>query len=119
MAAPVSIADEFQRRRKATWHAIRWWLLIAVVSVLSMVAMSMRYDGMFQTEYLRVASSLFLLVMVCGAAVALQIRRLYRCPRCSSIPIRTIYGWRDEFGKEVRDVEWNPSSCPTCHALLR
>jgi hypothetical protein len=93
--------------------------LIAVVSVLSMVAMSMRYDGAFQTEYLRVTSSLFLLVMVCGAAVALQMRRLYRCPRCSSIPIRTIYGWRDEFGKEVHDVEWNPSSCPTCHALLR
>ena len=119
MAAPVSSADEFQRRRKATWRAIRWWFLVAVVSVLSMGVMSIRYDRAFETGYLRAAISLFLLVLICGVVIALQIRRLYRCPRCSSIPIRTVYGWRDDFGKEARDVEWNPSSCPTCHAPLR
>jgi membrane protein YdbS with pleckstrin-like domain len=119
MAAPLSSAAEFQRRRKATWRAIRWWLLVAVASVLSMAAMSIRYDDAFESEYLRAASSLFLIVVICGVAIAIQVRRLYRCPRCRSIPIRTAYGWRDEFGKEARDVEWNPSSCPTCHAPLR
>jgi len=84
-----------------------------------MAALSIRYDRAFEGEHLRAASSLFLIVVICAAVIALQIRRLYRCPRCSSIPIKTAYGWRDEFGKEVRDVEWNPSSCPTCHAPLR
>jgi hypothetical protein len=119
MTAQLSTIDEFQRRRKGTWRAIRWWLLTTIVSVLLMVAMSIRWDGTSETLYLRVGSSLFILVVICGAAVTLQIRRLYRCPRCGSIPIKTAYGGRDEFGNEVRDVQWNPSSCPTCRAPLR
>lgn len=119
MAAQPSTIDEFQRRRKATWRAIRWWLLTAIVSVLLMAAMSIRWDGTSEALYLRAGGSLIIVVIACGAAMAFQVRRLYRCPRCGAIPIKTVYGWRDEFGNDVRDLQWNPSSCPTCQALLR
>jgi hypothetical protein len=119
MAAQLSTIDEFQRRRNRTWRAIRWWLLTAIGSVLLMAAISIHWGGTSEALYLRVGSSLIILAMVCGAAVAFQIRRLYRCPRCGSIPIKTVYGWRDQFGNEARDVQWNPSSCPTCQAPLR
>jgi hypothetical protein len=66
-----------------------------------------------------VGSFLLLLVTLCLAITYFRVRKLYRCPRCNHVPTRTAFGWRDEFGREAKDVQWNPAERPTCHASLR
>ena len=38
----------------------------------------------------------------------LIIRRMYRCPVCNNVPMRTVPGWKNEFGAEPRDIARNP-----------
>lgn len=119
MSADESTITEFQKRRRATWHAIRWWLLIGVAAIVALVMLSVTNTGAFDDKQINAGLLMILLFVGCAAAVALQVRRLYRCPRCNAVPMRTTPGWYDKFGKEGRDVEWNPSECPTCRAPLR
>jgi hypothetical protein len=73
----------------------------------------------FDANAVRVGSVLILVVAGCLAVAYIQIRRLYRCPRCNRVPTRIAFGWGDEFGSEPRDVQWNPAECPACHARFR
>jgi hypothetical protein len=111
-----SIAEEFQRRRLATWRSIRWWLLTAAIALAGMVWI---VAGQVDTITTEAGSLLLLLVSMCLAIAYFRVRKLYRCPRCNKVPTRTAFGWRDEFGREVNDVQWNPVECPACHAILR
>jgi hypothetical protein len=111
-----SIAQEFQRRRLATWRAVRWWLLTAAIALVGMVRIA---AGTFDATTTEVGSLLLLLVSLCLAITYCRVRKLYRCPRCNEVPTRTAFGWRDEFGREAKDVQWNPAECPACHASLR
>jgi hypothetical protein len=70
-------------------------------------------------EHLRIGVLLIIVFVVCVGAIYIQVRRIYRCPRCNKVPIETIYGWRSELGTEARDIQWNPSECPNCGAPLR
>jgi hypothetical protein len=111
-----SIAQEFQRRRLATWQAVRWWLLTAAIASVGIVWIA---AGTFEATTTEVGSFLLLLVTLCLAITYFRVRKLYRCPRCNHVPTRTAFGWRDEFGREAKDVQWNPAECPICHASLR
>lgn len=119
MIQPSACATEFQSRRKATWRAIRWWLLIAAVCIISIVALLCNAYGPLDDIRIKDGLILMLVTVVCGLIINFNVRRLYRCPRCNSVPVRGTPGWRDEFGREARDVLWNPLECPTCGARLR
>ncbi len=62
---------------------------------------------------------MLLAVSLCLLVAYVQVRRLYRCPRCNAVPMRTAFGWADELGVEPRDVQWNPAECPVCHVRFR
>ena len=119
MSAPASIPVEFQRRRKATWGAIRGFLSVAVLSVVSLFALPFVEAPSNVEQHLRIGVLLILVFVVCVIAIKIQVRRLYRCPQCNQVPIKTIYGWRTKLGTEARDIQWNPSECPNCGAPLR
>ncbi len=119
MLANTSTIAEFQRRRKVTWHAIRWWLFAAVVALTSLCVLPFTKVSTQVDLHLDVGLVLVLTVVACLIAVKVQVQRLYRCPSCNKVPIRTYHGWANEFGDEARDVEWNPSECPNCQASLR
>jgi hypothetical protein len=116
MAYEGSIAQEFQRRRQATWRAVRWWVLTAATALVGMVWIA---AGTFDATTTEVGSFLLLLVSFCVAITYFRVRKLYRCPRCNKVPARTVFGWRDEFGQEPKDLQWNPAECQACHARLR
>jgi DNA-directed RNA polymerase subunit RPC12/RpoP len=116
-AAPT--AKEFQRRRSATWRAVRWWLIIAAAGVIAIA--SLMWNAPRLPNDHTIAIGLVLVVIVVGSLVITRIRvyAIYRCPACSSVPIVAVPGWRDQFGNEPRDVQWNPERCPHCGARLR
>jgi hypothetical protein len=116
MALQDPIALEFQRRRRATWRAIRWWLFAAAVGLLALVYIAAHP---FDANTTRIGSVILLMVSVCLFISYVQIRRLYRCPRCNEVPTRTAFGWADEFGVEPNDVQWNPAECPGCRVRFR
>jgi hypothetical protein len=68
---------------------------------------------------MRIGLLLVLSVSIFLLVAYLQVRRLYRCPRCNKVPTRTAFGWADEFGVEPTDVQWNPAECPVCRARFR
>jgi hypothetical protein len=114
-----STVIEFQRRRAATWNAIRWWLLLAVLSIATLFVLPFAPAPSNISQHLRVGVSLIVGFLVCVGVINIQVRRIYRCPSCNKLPIKTIYGWRSELGTEARDIQWNPSICPNCGAPLR
>jgi hypothetical protein len=116
MAREAFIAAEFQRRRLATWRAIRWWGLVAAAGLIGVVGVA---AGSSDANGAKVGSVLLLVVAGCLVIAYIQVRRLYRCPQCNQVPTRIAFGWRDEFGTEPRDVQWNPAECPACHARFR
>lgn len=116
MSLQESIAVEFQRRRRATWRAIREWVLGAAIGLVGLVYIA---AGSFDAGTARIGSVVLLFVSLCLLICYVQVRRLYRCPRCNQVPTRTVFGWRDEFGTEAKDVQWNPAECPECHARLK
>jgi hypothetical protein len=116
MTPDGSIAQEFQRRRLATWRAVRWWLLTAAIALVGIVWIA---AGTVDAPTTRAGTLLLLLVSMCMAITYYRVRKLYRCPRCNEVPTRTAFGWRDEFGREANDVQWNPAECPACHASFR
>ena len=116
MTKEGSIAQEFQRRREATWRAIRWWILIGALALVAMILIA---TGTFDATTTLVGSLMLLLLLVCLVAIYFRVHKLYRYPRCENIPTKTVLGWRDEFGREPTDVQWNPAECPACHARLR
>jgi hypothetical protein len=109
----------FQERRRATWQAIRWWLAIAVLTIASLLVLPFTDASSNRDRHFEVGICLIFLFTVCAFAIRHQVRRLYRCPNCNQVPIKAIYGWRDEFGTTARDVQWNPVECPSCGAALR
>ena len=119
MKTSASTVAEFQRRRNATRHAIRGWLVLCVVCVILLCVLPFTKISAQTDPHLLVGLVLVLMVIASLIAVNIEVRRIYRCPTCNMVPIQTHFGWTDELGMETRDVEWNPSECPNCHASLR
>jgi hypothetical protein len=114
-----STITEFQRRRKATWYAIRWWLFVSCLTVVALLILPFTRLSSQVDLHLRIGVFLIFVFLVCVVVIRLQVRRLYRCPQCGKVPIRTYFGWRNEFGDEARDIQWNPADCPNCRTALR
>jgi hypothetical protein len=101
---------EFQSRRRATWRAIRGWLLIALGCVATIAGLFWNAYGPASESRIRSGLILLLVTVTCGFIVNSKIRRLYRCPECNQVPIRTVPGWQNEFGDEAQifsGIHWN------------
>jgi len=103
----------------ATWRSIRCWAAIACIAVLSLFVLAFTSVSIDDNWHLNVGVGLVTVFVICAAVIRWQVRRHYRCPRFNLVPIRTAYGWGNEFGGEPRDVEWNPEECPNCGTALR
>ena len=117
MTTAVDVSAEFQRRRSATWRATRLWLLVgALAGVAFCLLPTGRAADMSEAQF---TLNLVSLVAggICITAVVFSVRRLYRCPRCETIPMG-LMGRPGTIG--VRwGVDLNPYTCPNCGAKLR
>jgi hypothetical protein len=116
MVNAESFASEFQRRRQLAWRAIRWWLFFSGLGLIGMLSIA---ANSFDERATTLGAALLLFVMACLAVAYFNVRRHFRCPRCNQVPRQVAFGWRDEFGSEVKDIPWDPIECPSCHARLR
>jgi hypothetical protein len=131
-------AATFQQRRRDTWKAIRIWVVIEALAILSLpivawskFAHAPRSAALFEplSDTLSLGDiTLWQLNLNIGAAsamvaatiaIVMAVQRHYRCPKCETVPMGswTTFGLGD-VGKRL-GVEFNPSSCPKCRARLR
>ena len=118
MSAVSWTVVEFRKRRAATWRAIRYWLLADVLCLATFFALPKGSDrDMSEASF---TENLLCLVLfgVCSVVVILTVRRLYRCPKCESIPTnRSTFLGLGSFGVGS-GINPFPKSCPTCGAPL-
>jgi ribosomal protein S27AE len=119
MSVPESTTAPFQGRRKDRWRSIRWWAAAASIAVVALFALPFTEWSANPNQHSRIGLGLVTVFVICATVIRWQVRRHYRCPRCNQIPIRTVLGWRNEFGDDARDIEFNPEECPNCGATLR
>jgi predicted RNA-binding Zn-ribbon protein involved in translation (DUF1610 family) len=137
MEATPWTVNAWRRNRRATWVAIRFWLIVLLLGLIGFqipfwlnrehvrkqdLGTRTRYtlstndesEGEFTLE-------LVSLVVGCsaGAVIVFAVKRHYRCPKCSEVPMGI---WVDfgpsSFGVN-RGVDLFPVSCPNCGARLR
>ena len=128
---------EFQKRRRRTWHAIRLWVLLAIVSFVgfsipfwtnsaircshtgfasSKCILSPDDTSLWQFNLLLVS---FIGMGVSIVAITLAVRRYYRCPKCEAVPTGS---WTSLGPTNIgmqRGIPLNPSVCGRCGARLR
>jgi hypothetical protein len=109
----------FRERRRVTWRAIRWWLLIGSIGLAGLLMLPKGgLDDMSEAQFTENLIC-FIIFGISITVVSYAIKRLYRCPRCNSVPMsRSICLGPVSFGFHS-DVLINPTTCPKCHARLR
>src|SRR5262249_20787611 len=116
--SPDQVVEEFGRRRRATWLAVRPW-----VATLLLACVAMRFAGDVGPEspwYLWVVDlASFAVLDVSLAQITRQGGRIYRCPACEQVP----RSWSVRVGPlslgARRMVDLAPTTCGNCHARLR
>jgi DNA-directed RNA polymerase subunit RPC12/RpoP len=128
----------FQRNRRATWKAIRWWIVLLAVAAIGFqipfwinrdkVDTSRSTPGHYREELSpeNETEGQFTLglVSLCLAGLSIAvisfaIQRHYRCPRCNEVPMGSWtsfgpggFGWS-------KGVAMRPTVCPNCGARLK
>jgi hypothetical protein len=127
----------FEQRRRATWKAIRLWLVLLVIgaagfslpfymeranvkvnSAGSRVRYHLSLDDMTGSELL-ISLVSFVMAGIGVAGTVFGTQQHYRCPRCEAMPM----GFWTTFGPA--SVGWHsgvtifPSVCRNCGAKLR
>lgn len=103
----------FQRRRRETWRAVRWWWLVLPVGIVGFelpfywerahvrteqhgpmsVRQSLSSQDESKSEFTLGLVSLAI-IFIAGGGIIFGVRRHYRCPRCEEIPIMPSVLWR-------------------------
>jgi hypothetical protein len=128
----------FQRRRRETWRAVRWWWLVLAVGIVGFEVpfylerahvhsaqrgpLSVRQTLSTQDETegeFTVSLVSLVVIFIGGGGIIFGVRRHYRCPRCEEIPMGS---WTNlgptSYGRQS-GVELFPSVCRSCRARLR
>ena len=105
-----TVAAEFQRRRRATWIDVRWWLISGSIEFIG-ICVYAKWPNSWQGQNWPLPLLLTLMLATSLAVVRILVRRNLRCPCCNRIPLE--WDLRGSF------YDWNPGQCPHCHALLR
>lgn len=95
----------FQRRRRETWRAVRWWWVVLAVGIVGFelpfywerahvrtvqrgplaVRQTLSTQDETEGEFTLGLVSL-VVIFIGGGGIIFGIRRHYRCPRCEEIP---------------------------------
>jgi hypothetical protein len=106
----AAVADEFARRRRATWRGARWWLIPGIFGIAGLLEFASKMNDQMQGAFVVPLVSVALLV-VCLVAIRQTVHHNLRCPNCDTIPCQSSpYG---------NIYDWNPAVCPKCHVRLR
>ena len=119
MLTDAQVLTEWKRRRTTTWRAIRVALLVLFICGCAFWYLTQTpAPEMNGTQFLLS----FLIFCALGTAmlvVIFRVNRLYRCPRCNTVPMGE---WSTlgpgSIGYES-GVALNPQRCSKCGAVLR
>jgi hypothetical protein len=119
MLTDTQVISEWDRRCKTTWRAIRLAVGTCLASGATFWYLARTPAADMSGAELIAVFSLFLVLAVSMLVIIFRTRKLYRCPRCNSVPQGT---W-SEFGPTSfglhSGISINPKRCPTCGATLQ
>jgi ABC-type Fe3+ transport system permease subunit len=129
--------DAWRRQRRATWVAIRLWLIFLLVGMIGFqipfwlnrehvheqqLGNRTRYtlstNDESEGEFTLGLVSL-VITGVAGIAIVFAVRRHYRCPKCNEIPMGTWATFGPSSFGVNRGLDLFPAACPNCRARLR
>jgi hypothetical protein len=136
MESTPRTVNAWRRQRRATWVAIRLWLIVLLAGLIgfqipfwlnrghvhkqelgSRTRYTLSTDDETEGEFTLGLVSL-VIIFVAGIAITFAVRRHYRCPKCNEIPMGT---WANfgpgSFGVN-RGLNLFPVTCPNCGARL-
>jgi ribosomal protein S27AE len=118
-ATDAQVIGEWRRRRAATWRAIRIAMAFVLISGATFWILA-RTPASDMNGVELIASFLAILVLGINFLVVIfRTNKLYRCPRCNSVPMAE---W-SSVGPGSIGYEWglalNPERCSNCGAVLR
>jgi hypothetical protein len=129
--------NAWRRQRRATWMAIRLWLIVLLVGLLGfqipfwlnrehvhkqVLGTRTRYslstndetEGEFTLGFVSL-----IIIFVAGGAIVFAVQRHYRCPKCDEVPMTTFLRFGPGYFGVNRDLALCPATCPNCKARLR
>jgi hypothetical protein len=119
MLTDAQVISEWDRRRKTTWRGIRVAVATCVASGCAFWYLARTPAADMSGTELLITFTLFLVLAVAMVLIIFRTNKLYRCPRCNSVPRGT---WSDfgpaSFGFHS-GVALDPKRCPNCGATLR
>jgi hypothetical protein len=117
MASQRDVSAQFQRRRRATWRQVRWWLLIALLAT-GAFGIS-RYATDRDPAYFPFQLLMFVILAFAMIVVFRTVDKAYRCPACNAVPmVGSFEAGPAGFGYD-EGISLNPRTCRKCGAKLR
>jgi hypothetical protein len=129
--------NAWRKQRRATWVAIRLWLVVLLAGMIGFwipfwlnrervhkqeLGNRTRYtlstDDETEGEFTLGLVSL-VTTGVSGVAIVFAVRRHYRCPKCNEMPMGNWVNSGPGFFGANRGVDLFPVTCPNCEARLR
>jgi Na+/melibiose symporter-like transporter len=119
MLTDAQVLTEWKRRRSTTWRAVRLALAVIFISGFAFWYMARTPAPEMNGVQLLVTFLVFCVLGIAMLVVIFRVNRLYRCPRCNTVPMGewTSLG-PDSVGYES-GVALNPQRCSKCGAVLR
>jgi hypothetical protein len=129
--------NAWRKQRRATWVAIRFWLIALLVGMIGFyvpfwlnrehvhvqeLGSRTRYTLSTNDETEgQFTLGLVSFVVAGGALIAIifAVRRHYRCPKCGEVPMGTWVDSGPSSFRVNRGVDLFPANCPNCGARLR
>jgi len=119
MLTDAQVIVQWRRRRSDAWRAIRIALAALFISGAAFWYLARTPASDMNGAQLLICVLLLFVLGIATLLVIFRTNRLYRCPRCNTVPMGN---WStlgpSSFGFES-GVALNPKRCSKCGALLR
>ena len=119
MLTDAQVLSEWNRRRSTTWRAIR-------AALLALLALGCAFWFMAQTPapemsgtQLVLTFAIFVALGIAALVVIFRVNKLYRCPRCNTVPTGKSFDLGTGSIGYRSGVALNPHRCSKCGAVLR
>jgi hypothetical protein len=135
--APPWTVNAWRRQRRATWVAIRLWLVVLLVGLIGFsIPFYLNRERVHKKEWAghtrhtlssndetegQFTLGLVSLGVAGVAAVAIifAVRRHYVCPKCNEMSMRSWVSFGSSSFGYCRGLDLFPEACPNCGARLR